>query len=108
MGGDKHRPKSGHQDKSNAPLLKNAQKVEIKGRFYLVEGRRVGKGQFAEVYRAREVTSNGTPKEGSPDNVVAIKVEREDATLLREYKVLKVRRSSTFHTRPTVLCVFIG
>ena len=38
-------------------LAQDKQRVELKGRHYVVDGKRVGKGQFAEVYRALEASS---------------------------------------------------
>ena len=63
----------------------HGQRVTVLSKCYAVEGRRVGKGQFAEVFRAR--LANPT---GGGDGLVALKVERDDATLMHEYKVLKV------------------
>eukprot|EP00241_Pyramimonas_parkeae_P015561 CAMPEP_0114303954 /NCGR_PEP_ID=MMETSP0059-20121206/15512_1 /TAXON_ID=36894 /ORGANISM="Pyramimonas parkeae, Strain CCMP726" /LENGTH=472 /DNA_ID=CAMNT_0001426987 /DNA_START=175 /DNA_END=1593 /DNA_ORIENTATION=- len=111
-----------------AALAQPNQRIELKGKWYIVDGRRVGKGQFAEVYRAREavVHVGGSPKssgataggvggttsalgavdhsslEGhaqggaacdSDGGLVALKVEREDATLMHEYRVLKALQS---------------
>jgi hypothetical protein len=67
-------------------MAHHSQRVHVRSKSYVVEGRRVGKGQFAEVFRARDAN----PSAGD-DGLVALKVERDDATLMHEYKVLKVR-----------------
>eukprot|EP00238_Polyblepharides_amylifera_P005981 CAMPEP_0196597054 /NCGR_PEP_ID=MMETSP1081-20130531/89300_1 /TAXON_ID=36882 /ORGANISM="Pyramimonas amylifera, Strain CCMP720" /LENGTH=479 /DNA_ID=CAMNT_0041922309 /DNA_START=300 /DNA_END=1739 /DNA_ORIENTATION=- len=74
-----------HKHKSNA-LLCSGQKVYLKNKWYIVEGKRVGKGQFAEVYRAKEYVSSTSSSE---ETEVALKIEREDTNLHYEYKVLK-------------------
>jgi hypothetical protein len=71
--------------KAEKPMAYHSQRVMVLSKCYVVEGRRVGKGQFAEVFRARQTN----PTDGS-DGLVALKVERDDATLMHEYKVLKV------------------